>query len=198
MSAMSGLCDISYPLHVHNPEETKIGAQQKVTDTLIPDAISRILQVRLERRIPDSLQKLPTDGSTEQEALPAHRGSNSGEAVVSSPRTSQAYDCGKADPSMSLNEAMQSKEEKSPEAMSGEERQAPQPRLPDAPPAPSCDPGGVSGSCSRVTSFLVEDILDPGKFQGRQETLPEGEEGEARELGEEEPLDGKNKRRGRG
>lgn len=193
MSAMSGLCNISYPLHVHKPEETKIGTQQRVTDTLIPVAISRILQVRLERQSPDSLQKTPTDGSTEQEAQPAHRRSGSGEAVASAPRASQAYDRSRADPSLSLNEAMQNKEEKSPASSPGEERQAPHPRPPTAPPAPSCDPGGVSGSCSRVTSFLVEDILDPGKFQRRQEALPEGEEGEARGPGEEETQDGKNR-----
>lgn len=193
MSAMSGLCNISYPLHVHKPEETKIGTQQRVTDTLIPVAISRILQVRLERRSPDSLQKTPPDGSTEQEAQPAHRRSGSGEAVASAPRASQAYDRSRADPSLSLNEAMQNKEEKSPASSPGEERQAPHPRPPTAPPAPSCDPGGVSGSCSRVTSFLVEDILDPGKFQRRQEALPEGEEGEARGPGEEETQDGKNR-----
>lgn len=191
MSAMSGLCNISYPLHVHKPEETKIGAQQRVTDTLIPVAISRILQVRLERQGPDSLQETPTDGSTEQEAAAAHQSAGSGEAVASAPRESQAYDRGRAAHSLSLNEAMQNKEEKSPAPSPGEEGQPPRP--PTAPPAPSCDPGGVSGSCSRVTSFLVEDILDPGKFRRRQEAPPEGEEGEARGLGEEETQDGKNR-----
>nr|XP_027217162.1 cuticle collagen 2-like [Penaeus vannamei] len=185
---MSGLCNISYPLHVHKPEETKIGAQQRVTDTLIPVAISRILQVRLERQGPDSLQETPTDGSTEQEAAAAHQSAGSGEAVASAPRESQAYDRGRAAHSLSLNEAMQNKEEKSPAPSPGEEGQPPRP--PTAPPAPSCDPGGVSGSCSRVTSFLVEDILDPGKFRRRQEAPPEGEEGEARGLGEEETQDG--------